>query len=175
MMSLSPEEKHTLDNIASNVSDIHADMADVKAKIIQHGADIRSHQWRLDRHDFRIGTLESHAGIGPVGAGNPMVDPVKRRSRTAPQSFPPKGPEDLGLEVTKSGTTWQTKDVNSFMRHWEEQEQQRLGAELALELERKNFDRRLKIVSAIAGLTVLIVGSLAAVVTFFWTHVRVLP
>ena len=152
---------------------MHADMADVKAKLVQHGADIRSHQSRLDRHDYRLGTLEYHVGIGPVGGPvNPMVNP---RARVAPMSVPPKSPEDLGLKATDSGTTWKTKDVGAIVRRFEEQEQQRLGAEQALELERKKFDRKLKNFGAIAGLVVLLVGAAVGTVTYLSAHVTVVP
>jgi hypothetical protein len=171
-MPLLPDEKKILENIQSNVIEIHADMADVKAKLVQHGADIRSHQARLDRHDYRIGTLEFHIGIGPVGQ-NPMVNPLGHRARMQPMSVPPKSPEELGLEATDSGTTWKTKDAAAVVRRFEEQEQQRLGAEQALELERKKFDRKLRNFSAIAALVVLLVGSAVGAATFLYTHVSV--
>jgi hypothetical protein len=176
-MPLSPEEKRTLETMALEVHEMHADMADLKAKVIQHGADIRSHQTRLDRHDYRIGTLEYHVGIGPVGspATNPMVDPLRHRARIPPLSLPPKSAEELGLRPTDTGSAWRTDDVGAILRRFEEQEQQRLGAETALELERKRFDRRLKIVGAVAALVVLVVGSGVAAITFVYTHVSVAP
>ena len=178
-MPLTHDEREALLAIKREVSDIHGDMADFKAKLVLHGQDIRAHQVHLERHEYRIGALEVHAGIGPVGAivavqQNPMVDPKGRRARLqTPLSMPPKSAEELGLQVTDSGTTWKTKDVGAVLRRFEEQEQQRLGAEQALELERKKSDRRLKNFATIAGLVVLVVGSAVGAITYLYTHVTV--
>jgi hypothetical protein len=165
-MPLLPDEKKVLENIQSNVLDIHADMADLKAKVINHGRDIRSHETRLDRHDYRLGALEYHVGVGPVGTQT-------TRARTMPLSLPPKSAEELGLRPTDTGTGWKTDDVAGVLRRFEEQEQQRLGAEQALALERKKFDRKLKIVGALVGLVVLVVSSVVTAAIFLWTHVSV--
>jgi hypothetical protein len=172
-MPLTPEEKSALLTIQREVHEVHADMADLKAKVIQHGADIRSHQSRLDRHDYRIGALELHTGIGPVA--NPMTNPRAYARAVATSIPPPRSPEELGLKATDSGTTWKTKDVGMIVQRFEEQEQQRLGAEQALELERKNFDRKLRNVSTIAGLIVLVVGAAVGAVTYLYTHVSASP
>lgn len=169
-MPLTPDERATLLDIKREVGDIHADMADLKAKVIQHDVDIQSHHKQLFQHERRIGTLEYHAGIG----ANPMIDPKGRRARLqTPLSMPPKSAEELGLTATDSGTTWKTKDVGAVLRRFEEQEQQKLGAEHALELERKRFDRRLKNFGAIAALIVLLVSAAVATVTYLASHVTV--
>jgi hypothetical protein len=166
-VSLTHDEREALLAIKRDVHDIRDDLALLRTEVLQHGIDIRDHAKQLMAHDFRIGTLESAVGR----RGNPMVDP--KRARYEALSVPPKTAADLGLQATDSGTTWKTKDAAAVVRRFEDLEQQKIGAEMALERERKNFDRRLKNIGAIAGLVVLLVASAVGAVTYLATHVQV--
>ena len=98
------------------------------------------------------------------------------------QSVPPRSPEEIGLKATDSGTGWRVDDAAAMVRAWNEQEQQRIGAEKALDEERQEmdrqqaaFDRRLKNWGIVMGIASVVLAGVVATITFFLTHVSIQP
>jgi hypothetical protein len=174
-MSLSHEERVILGRIADDVSETKDSVARATKEIILLRRTSDAHDTRLDRHDYRIGTIERHLGVGSL-AGTP--DPVAYHplSRLASMSTPPpRSPEDLGLKPGDTGSTWLTKDAQAIVRRFEDQEAMRVGAEKALEDERqkaeraaKKTDRLLKRIAWVGGAIL----AAATVASYFIGHLH---
>lgn len=169
-MTLSAEERALLERMADEVHETRVDIANVNGELIRVAALQRSHSDRLDRHDWRIGTLERVASIGPVGTQ------ASDRARH-PMSLSPQSPSDLGFrKATESGTEWKanTPEIERMVRMFQEQEAERRGAEEALakvresaEITELKKDRTIRRLTSMWPIAVSVVGAAVYALTHF--------